>query len=242
MAIRNTARMGWFSSDRTIRQYAEDDLEVAGLRSRASIGVGQAGWPPDWTHRSHRRGAPCRSLRKAMLGLHGSFAGTAASSRAAFVPAKTRRGLHREGAPLGELTRRHPPGFFEGKVRSASASRCAITPPMPAANGTCRSLCFGPVLGPMDDYYIGEGTHLRLFDKLGAHPIEHEGAAACISPSGRPMPARLGGRRFQRLGRPPPCDAASASTPASGKSSSRHRAGQAYKFEIVGPPTARSCR
>ena len=28
----------------------------------------------------------------------------------------------------------------------------------------------------MDDYYIGEGTHLRLFDKLGAHPIGHEGA------------------------------------------------------------------
>jgi 1,4-alpha-glucan branching enzyme len=31
------------------------------------------------------------------------------------------------------------------------------------------------VLGPMDDYYIGEGTHLRLFDKLGAHPLHHEG-------------------------------------------------------------------
>ena len=34
---------------------------------------------------------------------------------------------------------------------------------------------FGPVLGPMDDYYIAEGTHLRLFDKLGAHAMEFEG-------------------------------------------------------------------
>ena len=29
----------------------------------------------------------------------------------------------------------------------------------------------------MDDYYIAEGSHLRLFDKLGAHLIDHEGAA-----------------------------------------------------------------
>ena len=35
---------------------------------------------------------------------------------------------------------------------------------------------FGPVLGPMDDYYIAEGSHLRLFDKLGSHLIAHEGA------------------------------------------------------------------
>ena len=27
----------------------------------------------------------------------------------------------------------------------------------------------------MDDYYIGEGSHLRLFDKLGAHEMEFEG-------------------------------------------------------------------
>ncbi|TIP98802.1 MAG: 1,4-alpha-glucan branching protein GlgB, partial [Mesorhizobium sp.] len=36
---------------------------------------------------------------------------------------------------------------------------------------------FGPVLGPLDDYYIAEGSHLRLFDKLGAHLIDHEGAS-----------------------------------------------------------------
>ena len=33
----------------------------------------------------------------------------------------------------------------------------------------------GPVLGPLDDYYIGEGNHLRLYDRLGAHPMRHEG-------------------------------------------------------------------
>ena len=27
-------------------------------------------------------------------------------------------------------------------------------------------------LGPLDDYYIAEGSHLRLFDKLGAHLVE----------------------------------------------------------------------
>jgi 1,4-alpha-glucan branching enzyme len=33
------------------------------------------------------------------------------------------------------------------------------------------------VLGPTDDFLIAEGTHRRLFDKLGAHLIEHEGAS-----------------------------------------------------------------
>ena len=33
------------------------------------------------------------------------------------------------------------------------------------------------MLGPIDDWLIGEGTHARLYDRLGAHAIEHEGAA-----------------------------------------------------------------
>ncbi|SCY90948.1 1,4-alpha-glucan branching protein GlgB [Paracoccus tibetensis] len=34
---------------------------------------------------------------------------------------------------------------------------------------------FGPVLGEMDEYLIAEGRHRRLYDRLGAHPMTHEG-------------------------------------------------------------------
>ncbi|SIS73593.1 1,4-alpha-glucan branching protein GlgB [Phaeovulum vinaykumarii] len=34
---------------------------------------------------------------------------------------------------------------------------------------------FGPVLGEIDEYLIGEGRHRRLWQALGAHPITHEG-------------------------------------------------------------------
>ncbi|MGK0741461.1 1,4-alpha-glucan branching protein GlgB [Leucobacter sp. Z1108] len=33
---------------------------------------------------------------------------------------------------------------------------------------------FGPVIGSLDEYLIGEGTHRRLWEALGAHPITHE--------------------------------------------------------------------
>ncbi|QKV19590.1 1,4-alpha-glucan branching protein GlgB [Oricola thermophila] len=36
---------------------------------------------------------------------------------------------------------------------------------------------FGPVIGEMDEYLIGEGTHRRLWTVLGAHVITHEGVA-----------------------------------------------------------------
>ena len=79
--------------------------------------------------------------------------------------------------PAGALARRHDAGFFEGpltvgrrqplkyRARNAGGEWWVADP-----------YSFGPVLGPMDDYYMREGTHLRLFDKLGAHAIHHEGA------------------------------------------------------------------
>lgn len=34
---------------------------------------------------------------------------------------------------------------------------------------------FGPVLGEMDEYLLGEGTHRRLWQVLGAHVVTHDG-------------------------------------------------------------------
>ena len=44
---------------------------------------------------------------------------------------------------------------------------------------------YGPVLGPLDDWLIGEGAHAELYNRLGAHAMEHEGTPACISRCGR---------------------------------------------------------
>nr|WP_245544303.1 1,4-alpha-glucan branching protein GlgB [Oceanicola granulosus] len=34
---------------------------------------------------------------------------------------------------------------------------------------------FGPVLGEMDEYLLGEGRHEEIYRRLGAHPMTHEG-------------------------------------------------------------------
>ncbi len=79
--------------------------------------------------------------------------------------------------PAGVLRPRHDAGFFEGPLRIRK--RQPIKYRARNSGGewwVSDPYSFGPVLGPMDDYYIGEGSHSRLFDKMGAHPISHEGA------------------------------------------------------------------
>jgi len=95
----------------------------------------------------------------------------------AFIPhAETVHAFTLAGEALGHMIPRHPAGFFEAKVEIATHQpiryHCAN------AGGewdVFDPYSFGPVLGPLDDYYIGEGNHLRLFDKLGAHEMEFEG-------------------------------------------------------------------
>ncbi|MFN3627552.1 MAG: GlgB N-terminal domain-containing protein, partial [Parvibaculum sp.] len=82
-----------------------------------------------------------------------------------------------DGTPIGTLTCRREGGFFEGPV--AATGRTALRYRAKNQTGEWALIdpySFGPVLGPLDDYYVAQGTHLRLFDKLGAHPIRHEGA------------------------------------------------------------------
>ena len=80
---------------------------------------------------------------------------------------------------------------------------------------------FGPVLGPLDDYLLVEGTHRQLYRRLGAQLISHEGVDGVLfavwAPNAR---ARFRGRRLQQLGRPAHARCASASTAACGRSSS----------------------
>ena len=83
-----------------------------------------------------------------------------------------------QGKKAGELARRHEAGFFEGKL--TIRKRQPLKYHARNAGGewwVTDPFSFGPVLGPMDDYYMAEGSHLRLFDKLGAHLIDHEGAS-----------------------------------------------------------------
>ena len=108
-----------------------------------------------------------------LLGIHeGPLGGFAR----AVLPGATRaEAFDLAGRSLGELTCVHTGGLFEGKVSCgpqpvryhcrAGTHAWQVTDPY----------SFAPVLGPVDDFLIAQGTHLRLFDKMGAHLIEHQG-------------------------------------------------------------------
>ncbi len=110
----------------------------------------------------------------ALLGPHEGPEGTFA--RALLLGAEEAEAFSLKGGRLGKMERVDDRGLFEGKLRGKPKPvkyRCRghgsewwVTDPY----------SFGPVLGPLDDFLIAEGTHFRLFDKLGAHVIEHQGA------------------------------------------------------------------
>ncbi len=109
-----------------------------------------------------------------LLGIHDGPKGPFA--RAILPGAETADAFGLDGTALGALMRVDERGLFEGAVKgrpqpvtyrcTAGGHSWQVTDPY----------SFGPVLGPLDDFLIAEGTHLRLFDKLGAHLIAHEGA------------------------------------------------------------------
>ncbi|ACM27717.1 1,4-alpha-glucan branching protein GlgB [Agrobacterium sp. SHOUNA12C] len=110
----------------------------------------------------------------AVLGVHKTEDGFIA--RCFILGAEAVTAMALDGTVIGELDCLDPAGFFAGNVKITKLQpvryrarrgdvEWAVTDPY----------SFGPVLGPMDDYFLREGTHLRLFDKMGAHPIKHEG-------------------------------------------------------------------
>ncbi|MER8907187.1 1,4-alpha-glucan branching protein GlgB [Mesorhizobium sp. M0854] len=112
----------------------------------------------------------------AVLGVHEAGKGFVARCfvpHAEFVTAYTLTGKN-----AGELSRRDDRGFFEGKLSLRKRQPLRYHARNSGGDWWLTDpYSFGPVLGPLDDYYIAEGSHLRLFDKLGAHLIDHEGAS-----------------------------------------------------------------
>ncbi len=141
----------------------------------------------------------------AVLGVHETNARCccARSSRVR-TPLTPRRA---KGNPLGSLKRRHAAGFFEGVLpqRTGYLLRAANAGGQWTVDD---AYAYGPVLGPLDDWLLGEGKHGALYDRLGAHLIEHEGVAGAHFALWAPNARRGVGRgRFQQLGWPTACDA-----------------------------------
>ena len=80
------------------------------------------------------------------------------------------------GEQAGILSKLDPAGFFAGPIAVKTRQPLRYRASNHSAEWVVTDpYSFGPVLGPMDDYFIREGSHLRLFDKMGAHPLHHEG-------------------------------------------------------------------
>ena len=110
----------------------------------------------------------------AVLGVHREGSGLVARC---FIPdAEMVEAFTLDGKPVGALAPVGAGGVFEGKLRIRKARPLRYHARNAGGDWWVDDpYSYGPVLGPMDDYYIAEGSHLRLFDKLGAHPIHHEG-------------------------------------------------------------------
>ncbi|HLF21575.1 MAG TPA: 1,4-alpha-glucan branching protein GlgB, partial [Aestuariivirga sp.] len=170
-----------------------------------------------------------------VLGLHKSGRDWIAR---AYVPgAETLTAATLDGKPVGQLEKRHAAGFFEGKL----ALKERQTLRYQAANrgggwNFIDAYLLGPVLGPLDDYYLAEGTHLRLYDRLGAHPMVHEGAEGVHFAVWAPNASRVSvvgdfnnwdGRRHVMRKRMD-IGVWEIFIPGAGE-------GQAYKYELLGP-------
>jgi 1,4-alpha-glucan branching enzyme len=95
----------------------------------------------------------------------------------AFVPGATElRAFTPGGAALGRFECRHPAGFFERAVARGGPYRLQATWPDGTKSVFDDPYRFGPVLGEMDAWLLAEGSHLRPFEVLGAHPRAHEGS------------------------------------------------------------------
>src|SRR5438552_3327986 len=85
---------------------------------------------------------------------------------------------HSTGAPAIPLERIHADGFFEAVLRGESQTfpyRLRVKTPVGIEYEFDDPYRFPPVLSDFDLHLMGEGTHYKKYEKLGAHLTELEG-------------------------------------------------------------------
>ncbi|PVE59989.1 1,4-alpha-glucan branching enzyme [Arthrobacter sp. TPD3018] len=110
--------------------------------------------------------------------LLGVFAGPNGTFARTLIPgAETAEAYDLSGMSLGDVQRVDDAGLFEGTIDGDPQPVKYRAQGYGAEWWVTDPYSFGPVLGPTDDYLIAEGSHFRLYDKMGAHLIEHQGAS-----------------------------------------------------------------
>ncbi|MBX6366769.1 MAG: 1,4-alpha-glucan branching enzyme, partial [Rhodospirillales bacterium] len=85
------------------------------------------------------------------------------------------------GEVVADLPRVHSAGFFAGPLPSSRRRRFPYRLRAYSSGGLSHEFedpyRFGPTLGEVDIHLLAEGSHLRSYEKLGAHPTELEGVS-----------------------------------------------------------------
>lgn len=95
----------------------------------------------------------------------------------AFLPEASEVQAVDDHGEVTSLARIHDAGLFAGAIPD-SAERYRLRARFQDATTEIEDpYRFPPILSDLDLYLLGEGTHQRLYDKLGAHPIAMDGVS-----------------------------------------------------------------
>jgi len=109
-----------------------------------------------------------------LLGPHAGPKGTFAR---ALIPGAERAEAHDlAGNSLGWISAKDARGLLEGTIAGEPQPLKYKAQGKGAEWWISDPYSFAPVLGPVDDFLMAQGTHVRLYDKMGAHQISHQGA------------------------------------------------------------------
>ena len=141
----------------------------------------------------------------------------------------------RDGDAIGVLERIPPDGLFAGSVRENVPYRLRVAWEGGGEAEVEDPYRFSGVLGDQDLYLFGEGNHLGLHEKLGAHTMVLEGVAgtsfAVWAPNARRVSV-VGGFKFwdgrRHVMRKHPGGVWEIFIPGVGE-------GEAYKYELLSP-------